>query len=288
MVTSSKVFVSHAGPDTETAKEVAEALDRQGLEAVLDRKVVGAGDSFVAFMEDALSTSDYCLLLWSEIAASRKWVELEWQTALYRSVQEARAFLAVGRLDDHPLPALLGPRLFVELHPHVEPGLGELVKSWQDDRAAEEESNRIVGSTPTVDHDKPEGETVYVTSDLFGITSPWQVDLDAPAGLLLDEVTTATKLPTSLEHEGRVGLRFDYRLTVDDQRLERTQSLAAQGVEPKNVLWIESEIRMFTPDSDRPAGIFRGSGDEDGVEEARALLLSRIDEAGLGLRWRGK
>jgi len=281
MAGQSRIFLSHAGPETEIAEEVADLLEKSGLETILDREKIGQGDSFIAFMEEALSTSDYCLLLWSKVAAERKWVQIEWQSALHRSVKEARAFLAIGRLDAYPLPMLLAPRLYVRLHPELTPGVQKLLKSWKDDRKAEEESDRIVGSAPGIDDDQPDGETVYVTSDLFGITCPWKVDLSKPAGLLLDDVIKKVKLPKSLDHEERVGIRFNYFLGFEETRLERGPSLADQGIRTKSVLWLESEMKMFTPGGEQPALLHRGP---DKMQAARRYLLNCIENAGLGLR----
>jgi hypothetical protein len=58
------VFVSHAGVDSPRVSPIASALWREGLQVRLDRDELRLGVSFVSFMEDALKTSDYCLLLW--------------------------------------------------------------------------------------------------------------------------------------------------------------------------------------------------------------------------------
>ena len=65
----SRIFISHSGDDSIVAMEVARALEAAGLCALLDRDRIQAGDSFIAFMEDELSMSDSCLLLWSESAS---------------------------------------------------------------------------------------------------------------------------------------------------------------------------------------------------------------------------
>src|SRR5580692_482327 len=113
---SRRIFLSHAGADAPIAQRVAAYLRRAGLEPLMDREKLGAGESFLSFMEEGLSTSDYFLLLWSAEAAGAKWVRIEWEAALHRAVSDARAFLVVGRLDSHPVPTLLSPRLFVNLH----------------------------------------------------------------------------------------------------------------------------------------------------------------------------
>src|SRR6185369_3885942 len=117
------------------AREVASLLSEAGLAAKLDREELSLGDSFLNFMESGLTECDYCLLLWSEAASRRAWVQVEWEAAFYRSVTEKRAFLVVGRLQEYKLPALLAPRLMVDLFPEARPGVGLLIKTWRDDRA---------------------------------------------------------------------------------------------------------------------------------------------------------
>jgi len=293
----SRIFLSHAGSESQIAQRVADRLNQEGLEPVLDREKLEAGLSFISFMESALSTSDFCLLLWSAAAATRKWVDLEWQSALYRSVEEARAFLTVGRIDDHPLPHLLKPRLYVDLHPNLDPGLTELVRTWRDDRVAEDQSHKPVGSMQLASPAPDSGDPVYLTSELFGITIPWRADLDAPAGLLLDSVQRAAELPSQLtDPRGRTGIRYDYTLMLEEQDLTRVKSLAEQGVRPKSVLWIRSQLTPFAvtqPQTGALAGaVFRGkkkpkSPDPEGEDndfrrEAQQHLLSRVQKAGLG------
>jgi hypothetical protein len=289
----SRIFLSHAGSESDIAQRVADRLNAEGLEPVLDRERLSAGLSFIAFMENALATSDFCLLLWSAAAATRKWVEQEWQSALHRSVEEARAFLTVGRVDDHPLPALLRPRLYVELHPQLDPGLAQLVDAWRGDRAAEERSQKPVASMPLSSPAPHAGETVYVTSELFGITLPWRADLEAPAGMLLDAVRQAASLPVQIaDPSGRTGIRYEYSLMLDDQPIERSKPLSVQGVRAKSVLWIQTRLTPFAATQPQggavPTVVFRGkrkaaaAAEADLLRRANEHLSAQIQNAGLG------
>ena len=289
---ASRVFISHAGIEAESAQKVVEVLQASGLEPLLDRERVATGESFIAFMEEALSTSDYCLLLWSAAAATRIWVQQEWEAALYRSIAEKRAFLAIGRLDAHPLPVLLAPRLHVKLFPQIEPGLGDLVGTWTDDRSAEEQSDRLVGPPPVGVDVGDSGEPVYVTSELFGITLPWRAVLEAPASLVLDNVIGQLDLPTVIDHDGRVGVRFSYHLATAAKRLDRGRTFAEQDVARKTVLWIESEAEMFAAaepvNGDIAKATFRHANTrhadnfDAALRSAESLRLAQIDRMGLG------
>ena len=93
-------------------------------------------------------------------------------------------------LEDLAPPALLAPRLFASLFPDLEPGLEKIISAWRTDREAEKVTERSVAA-PRISSPPVEGPaTIYVTSELFGITVPSQTHLDTPAGLYLDVVIT--------------------------------------------------------------------------------------------------
>jgi len=282
-----RVFLSHAGADREKASRLAEHLRAENVEPILDRDEVEAGDSLVRFMEDALHQSDYCLVLWSEAAAKRPWVQAEWEAALYRSVEESRSFLLLGRLEDYPLPRLLAPRFRTDLFPEFRPGLDGLLELWSADRGAEETSGRPVKRAKREPRDEPGGATVYVTSELFGRTVPWRVSPDAPAGLLLDELVRTWQLPSQVDVQGKVGFRLNYGLGREGQPLDRSRSLAAQGVGRNTVLWLMTELVPFA--SAGAVGgtmgkvVFRDDDKESAESEGRMALLRAINDAGLGV-----
>src|SRR5262249_13292066 len=147
------------------------------------------GDSFLTFMNQALTISDYCLLLWSRSAAATPWVEMEWQSALHRSVREKRGFIVVGRLEATNVPALLEPRLRIDLFPTLEPGITALVNSWCADRTAATLAAKPVGAaTIDVTSGVDGGDSVYIDSEQFTMISPVGVKVDEPAGVFLDRI----------------------------------------------------------------------------------------------------
>jgi hypothetical protein len=241
-----KIFISHAGTDTDSAHKVAHSLAAAGLVPVLDRKEIGVGDSFLTFMEEALRECNYCLLLWSLAASQRKWVQVEWEAALYRSVTEARAFLVVGRLESHQVPALLAPRNMVDLFPELRPGLDKIISTWREDAEAGEETGRLVSYPVTKVEEDEGGETVYVTSELFGRTMPIRLLLDEPVGMHLDRIVNMMKLPRKLEHEGRIGCHMNYKLAHKSNPLAPDASLREQGVGAGRVLWLEVDVVPFS------------------------------------------
>jgi hypothetical protein len=287
------VFISHAGADSPKATIVAGLLTQAEIDVRFDRQELSLGDSFLAFMESALSNADYCLLLWSCNAASTPWVRVEWEAALYRCIQEKQSFLVVGRLEDAPLPALLGPRLRVDLFPECQPGVGQIVGTWRADREAETQTQRPVASAAITNIMEQGPETVYITSDQFGITVPLDVNLEEPAGVYLDRIITGFKLPKVLDYEGRMGVRFSYRLMNGDQPLDRGIPLVAQNVKDKSVLWLETTMTPYSH-SEAMRGtlgpaVFRGERSRAEAKErervealARQEYLTAIMRNGLG------
>jgi TIR domain len=247
------IFLSHAGFDALKATAVAHELQCAGIDVRFDRQELCLGDGFLTFMDQALSTSDYCLLLWSRHAAAVQWVRMEWEAALYRSVQEKRSFLVAGLLEDFPLPALIAPRLRTDLFPELQPGLGRIIDTWQADRVAEHQTQRPVASAPLSKASVPGTSTIYVTSEAFGITTPLGANLDEPAGLYLDRIVDVFKLPKVFDHDGRIGVRFGYRLKLGSKTLERGLALTAQQVTDRSVLWLETTMTPYAQ-SDPMAG----------------------------------
>lgn len=292
------VFISHAGSDTQLAREVADVLAESSLRAIVDRDEIRTGDSFLSFMDHSLQESDYCLLLWSEAAAKSPWVRVEWEAAFWRTIQHSRRFLIVGRLQDLDPPVLLTPRLRVDLYPSVRPGIDEFVSMVRDDSNAEESSGRPIGQPTVPVQVDQNGDLIYLTSELFGLTMPLHLDFHAPIGVHLDHVRTQLGLPVQQTVRERIGVRYEYRLLHNDRALLRSSSLAQQGVAPKDVLWLQVEMQPFaatTPDAGELEPVrFRGQNtaipslppaveplDPYSEREARNKLLAAIATSGL-------
>jgi hypothetical protein len=272
------VFISHAGGNREQAARVRDLLHASNLDVRLDLSEVEPGVSFIGFMESALSKSDYCLLLWSRAAGESKWVAVEWEAALHRTVSDAPGFLVVCRLENHEIPVLLRPRLFVDLFPQLEPGMARVLALLKDDADAGERTSRPVAKPKTDLMEEGDGARVYVTSKLFGRTFPLRVPLDTPVVVVIEKIVSGLELPREMPGPSMplgaspstplgagpstplgagpstplgagpqgVGLRFDYGLAVDDRTLVDTKSLREQGIVENGVLWLETTVGPFS------------------------------------------
>ena len=86
---------------------------------------------------------------------------------------------------------------------------------------------------------------VYVSSELFARTFPWQFDEGWPVALAVERLVAAVDLPVQLDHAGRVGCRFRYGLALADRSLELGRTLPAQGVKAHDLLWLTTSVEPF-------------------------------------------
>jgi hypothetical protein len=238
-------------------------------------------------MEQALKTSDYCLLLWSKAASESKWVRAEWEAAFHRTVMESQNFLIVGCLENFPVPELLRPRLRVDLYPAIDWGINDLVRMWRnDEKAAAESSCPVVASKVEIE-DKLGDATIYLTSETFAKTFPLNVAMDAPVAMIIQYVRSKLDLPEQLDINGRIGCHFKYCLAKEGTVLRSELSLLAQSIAPGDLLWLQVEMEPFSstvPVSGKiEKAMFRGEQEEDLILAARRRYMAVVNRVGLGL-----
>ena len=106
------IFVSHATPDTETATTLATHLRDAGHETKVDTHELRLGDDCIAFMNNEIADAAVVIILFSEHTHFAKWQNLEINAALWNEVAQDGGKCIVVRLDETPLPPLLGPKCY--------------------------------------------------------------------------------------------------------------------------------------------------------------------------------
>jgi TIR domain len=292
-----RIFLSYAAAELPWATRVVNELDADDLGLSLDRYEVAPGSSSVQVLSNALERADYCLLLWSKLASEHGWLHEEWQAAFHRSVEEQRTFLIMARVEDFPLPRLLQHRLWVDLFTDFAAGMKTLHTFFNNDRAVSQSSGRPVIHSAAKASALLAGAEIYVTSQLFGYTTPVRVNLQEPSAMVVERFIRDTELPKQVAHNTTMGFHVSYAFTRDGQRLDPARSLADQGVSPGHLLWLETRLQPFaavdpisghlisttfrlTDATTRVAEISRGR-DVHAHGEARKELLLAIRRAGL-------
>ena len=145
----------------------------------------------------------------------------------------------------------------------------------------------------------PAGDEIYVTSQLFGCTTPVRVNLQEPSAMVVERFVHDMKLAKQVAHNTAMGFHVKYAFARDGHRLDSARSLADQGVTPGHLLWLETRLQPFaaadpingqltpatfrlTDGMTRVPDVVLAGGDVYAQAEARKELLAAIQRAGLG------
>jgi hypothetical protein len=171
-------------------------------------------------INDALTRSDYYLLLWSRHAVDRPWVDSEWSAAFMQELSRRRSFLFVVKLDRTPMPTLLASRKYLDLGDDEDAVIRELVAVWNRDRGV---GTRVLpapgpGIASAADGDRP--IELYLRNRALGVSFTVAVPKVVTAKRLWDLVRNGLELPDrEAMFGGRVGMRFGYELLAGDERI---------------------------------------------------------------------
>ena len=123
-----QIFVSHAGEDAEVATELALQLRNAGHDTKIDTLDLGLGDSTIAFMNEGISQAAVVIILFSKHTAKAEWQKLEIDAAVWSQVAQDGGRCIVVRLDDTPVPPILGPKVYARLESGDHKSLRKLVE----------------------------------------------------------------------------------------------------------------------------------------------------------------
>lgn len=107
-----RIFVSHAGQDTNDANRIAEGLRKSGHDVNIDTHHLRIGDNVIAFINESIDKCDYMVHLLSHHSADAVWQKAEQDAAIWTEIQNKGITNLVVRIADCKIPPLLGPKLF--------------------------------------------------------------------------------------------------------------------------------------------------------------------------------
>lgn len=110
-----KIFISHASEDSGLASRLCKDLRNAGQEVFIDLEELKLGSDFITFMNSALSEAEAVVFLHSAHTDDAVWQKRELNAAIWQEANQDGAQLIVLRLDESPLPPLLGPKLYAHL-----------------------------------------------------------------------------------------------------------------------------------------------------------------------------
>lgn len=90
-----RIFISHAGPDSEWASRLERDLRNVGHDVTVDTSTLRLGDNSIKFMNEGLSEADVILILWSQNIKAAKFQQREVDAATWREINEGRTRVIV-------------------------------------------------------------------------------------------------------------------------------------------------------------------------------------------------
>ncbi|MBE8516440.1 toll/interleukin-1 receptor domain-containing protein [Amycolatopsis sp. H6(2020)] len=279
----SRVFISFAGEDRGTARQLKADLGRHGVQAFVDEEDLRPGQDILLGIDALMSAADYFVLLWSRHTPGRSWVNAEWSAAFARDLDESdadrflrehRVFLFIVRLDDTPLPLLLAPRKYLDATSGWSSVVDRLTAAWRRDRLMD----LPVRPAPVTTADTADlgRVSVYVHNQALGVTHTVVVPA-ATTGRQLDKlVCSALELPDRVtKFDGLVGMSFDYRLYTGGMPLFEgplSEAVVTDDSRVDLVILIET----FGPNGSKSKEVYLSEAPSTGISPAalRALIVA--------------
>jgi len=110
-----QIFISHAGADSEIAKQLWIDLRNAGHEVRVDLNQLKLGDDVIDFMNEGIADADVNIVIFSHNTPSAKFQKLEINAAIWHETAQKGGKVIVLKADDAPLPPLLGCKVFGSL-----------------------------------------------------------------------------------------------------------------------------------------------------------------------------
>lgn len=120
-------FLSHSSMDKPFIRQLAADLTANGVDVWLDEQRIRVGDSIPEKLAQGLAGSDFFLIAMSDHAAGSAWVQKELNNALMTEVQRRKVHIMPLKLDDTPMPPIIGDKKYADFSKSYKAGLDELL-----------------------------------------------------------------------------------------------------------------------------------------------------------------
>ena len=100
------IFISHAGPDSTVAQNLADDLKDAGHDVVIDLYDLSLGDNLISFMNEGISQAHTIIIIYSKHTDDARWQTAEVDATTWYGTIHQGVTIIVLNLDDTELPPL--------------------------------------------------------------------------------------------------------------------------------------------------------------------------------------
>src|SRR5215470_7480276 len=122
------VFLTYSSADKDKAERIFQELEHRDIKVWLDAYELSFGDSLIERMKNAISASDYIVVMLSRNSVRSYWMSHELGHYLSDFSRRDITLLPV-RVDDCEIPVSLSKYRFLDLRDDFEKGIEKLVNS---------------------------------------------------------------------------------------------------------------------------------------------------------------
>ncbi len=122
------VFICHASADKPFARKLYADLRKFGISVWLDEKEIAVGDSIYDSVEHGLSSSDYTIVVLSQVALERPWVKKEIAASFNVEVEKDQKRILPILIEDCPLPVFLRDKRYADFRHSYDDALADLLR----------------------------------------------------------------------------------------------------------------------------------------------------------------
>lgn len=120
-------FLSHSSADKPFIRQLAADLTANGISVWLDEQRIRVGDSIPDKIAQGLAESDFFLIGMSHKSSESAWVQKELNNALMTEVKRRKVHILPLKLDDTPMPLIIGDKKYADFSKSYKAGLDELL-----------------------------------------------------------------------------------------------------------------------------------------------------------------
>lgn len=122
-------FISHSSRDKPFVRQLAADLASNGVSIWLDEQRIHVGDSIPEKIDQGLASSDFFLFVMSKNSISSEWVKKELNSALVAEIQRRKVKILPIKVDDVPIPTIIGDKKYADFSTSYKSGLSELLNA---------------------------------------------------------------------------------------------------------------------------------------------------------------